>query len=158
MSCAPREEDDDEGAEEELLTRGLRLLTGDAGAVLRAEQRTAVRAVLAGRDAYVQLATGRGKSVCYTLPPVVRALQHARGATAVVVSPLISLMQDQCARLRAAGVAAGYLAHVVDAGTTAALLAALRAGTLRVLFVTPERVLAPALLAAVLRAKGGGRP
>ena len=67
------------------MTRGLRQLTGNATAVLRPEQRAAVRAVLAGRDVFVQLATGAGKSVCYALPPLVRALQGRRAATAVVV-------------------------------------------------------------------------
>ena len=138
------------------MTRGLRQLTGNATAVLRPEQRAAVRAVLAGRDVFVQLATGAGKSVCYALPPLVRALQGRRAATAVVVSPLISLMADQCARLRAAGVAAGHLAHVVGAAEVSALLDALHAGRLRVLFVTPERALAPGTLAA-LRAAHAAR-
>ena len=56
----------------------------------RTGQLGAVRAVLAGHDAAVFMATGSGKSLCYQLPAL-----HAPGSTVVVVSPLISLMEDQ---------------------------------------------------------------
>src|SRR5437764_5709172 len=70
---------------------------------LRPLQEPAMRAVLGGRDSLVVLPTGGGKSLCYQAPAVLR------GDTAVVVSPLLSLMKDQVDRLRSCGIAAVFL-------------------------------------------------
>ena len=103
----------------------------------RSCQAEVVDAVLAGRDGLVVMATGAGKSVCYQVPALVRAA--AAGQTAVVVSPLISLMQDQVEALQARGVAACYLGSAqADAGVTARAWA----GDYAVVYITPESVMA----------------
>src|SRR5260221_12555314 len=70
---------------------------------LRPLQEPAMKAVLAGRDSLVVLPTGAGKSLCYQAPAAIRT------DTTVVVSPLIALMKDQVAGLRASGVAAAHI-------------------------------------------------
>jgi ATP-dependent DNA helicase RecQ len=84
----------------------------DPGAVLhevfgfsafRGQQEAIVRCVVAGGDALVVMPTGSGKSLCYQLPALLRA------GTAVVVSPLIALMEDQVTALRALGIRAEFL-------------------------------------------------
>ncbi|HKK37570.1 MAG TPA: DEAD/DEAH box helicase, partial [Paracoccaceae bacterium] len=69
----------------------------------RPGQAEIVEAILAGRDVLAIMPTGGGKSLCYQLPAL------ARPGLALVVSPLIALMRDQVAALRAAGVEAGAL-------------------------------------------------
>lgn len=64
----------------------------------RTPQDEVIRALLAGSDALVLMPTGGGKSLCFQIPSIVRP------GTGVVISPLISLMQDQVAALRQAGV------------------------------------------------------
>src|SRR5690349_2687308 len=69
----------------------------------RGAQEDVVEHLIAGGDALVLMPTGGGKSLCYQVPAL------ARPGTGVVVSPLIALMQDQVAALRALGVRAGFL-------------------------------------------------
>ena len=64
----------------------------------REPQREIISEILSGRDLFVVMPTGGGKSLCYQAPPVLQ------GTTTVVVSPLISLMKDQVDSLRACGV------------------------------------------------------
>jgi ATP-dependent DNA helicase RecQ len=97
-----------------------------------------VLAGLAGRDCLALLPTGGGKSICFQLPAVVR------GGLTLVVSPLISLMQDQVGALQRRGIAADYLSSTQPAEARAAVLERLRAGTLTLLYVAPERL--PSLL------------
>jgi RecQ family ATP-dependent DNA helicase len=100
----------------------------------RAGQREAVAAALARRDVLVVMPTGSGKSLCFQLPAL-GALELT-----LVVSPLVALMQDQVAGLRAAGhddVAALHSGG--DRDDADATLAALRDGSLRLLYVAPER-------------------
>ena len=97
-------------------------------------QRRAVLAALRGRDCLAVLPTGGGKSLCYQVPALL-----LRGLT-IVVSPLISLMQDQVAQLRARGVAAAYLSSTQPRAVQATVWAALRSGRVRVLYVAPERM------------------
>ena len=106
------------------------------------------RAVLAGRDAAVFMATGSGKSLCYQLPAF-----HVERATVLVVSPLISLMEDQVAALEQRGVRAGYLGSAQADG--AGVERAARAGELALLYVTPERAAASAPLLRAMHAGGG---
>jgi ATP-dependent DNA helicase RecQ len=101
---------------------------------LRQPQRRAVLAALSGRDALVVLPTGGGKSLCYQVPAL------ALPGLTLVVSPLISLMQDQVAALRRRGVAAAYLSSAQPATVRARVRAAVRAGGLRLLYVAPERL------------------
>src|SRR5581483_10476637 len=65
----------------------------------RANQEEVCQAAIAGRDVLLVMPTGAGKSLCYQLPAV------ARGGTALVISPLIALMEDQAAKLAARGLA-----------------------------------------------------
>ena len=93
-----------------------------------------MRAVLAGEDVLAVMPTGSGKSLCYQLPALVRP------GLAVVVSPLIALMRDQVKALTAAGVAAGSLNSSNDPAENSRVLSLLRQGSLRLLYVAPERL------------------
>ena len=100
---------------------------------LRPLQGEAIAAALAGRDSLVVLATGGGKSLCYQAPALLR-----EGLT-VVVSPLISLMQDQVASLVECGVGAAMLTSAQGGFEKSKVYDMLRGGDLRLLFVAPER-------------------
>jgi len=110
-------------------------------------QLRAVRAALAGRSALVVLPTGGGKSVCYQVPALV-----LDGLT-VVVSPLISLMQDQVQAARARGISAVALTSAQPQAERARALAAVEQGRVRLLYVAPERLASGALI-GVLRRTG----
>jgi ATP-dependent DNA helicase RecQ len=115
--------------------------------VLRPLQADAMRAELERRDSLVVLPTGAGKSLCYQVPPAVE------GRTDVVVSPLISLMKDQVDGLRAAGYAAAAVHSGLDAEERRAVEAGMSAGAYRLVFVAPERLLAPRFLEWIDRAR-----
>ena len=104
----------------------------------RPHQQQIVEAALAGRDVLAVMPTSAGKSVCYQVPALVRAVQGA-GAT-VVVSPLISLMADQVQALAQADVAAACLNSAMAAEDRAAVLEDVRRGRLALLYVAPERL------------------
>ena len=107
---------------------------------LRPLQEEAIRATLDGRDSVVVLPTGGGKSLCYQVPPVVA------DSTDIVVSPLISLMKDQVDGLRACGYPAAALHSGLCDEERDETNRALHAGSLRLLFVSPERLLTPRFL------------
>ncbi|MGD8279719.1 MAG: DEAD/DEAH box helicase, partial [Gemmatimonadota bacterium] len=88
-----------------------------------------MRAVLEGKDALGVLPTGGGKSVCYQIPAL------ALGGLTLVVTPLVSLMEDQVARARAAGLRAAYLSAQQPVGRKREILAGARSGTLDIVFV-----------------------
>ncbi|WP_407048939.1 DNA helicase RecQ [Methyloraptor flagellatus] len=96
-----------------------------------------VAAVLEGRDVLAVMPTGAGKSMCYQLPAIVRE------NLTVVVSPLIALMRNQVAQLRANGVAAGALNSSAEPDEVRETLADLRTGRLRLLYIAPERLARP---------------
>ncbi len=100
----------------------------------RPVQRRAVEAVLSGRDALIVLPTGGGKSLCYQVPALMR-----EGLT-IVISPLISLMQDQVEALARRGINAAYLNSTLSASETTDRLARARDGSLRLLYLAPERL------------------
>ncbi|MGC8697348.1 MAG: DNA helicase RecQ [Halothiobacillus sp.] len=104
----------------------------------RDPQGEVIDTLMAGRDALVIMPTGGGKSLCYQVPAL------ALPGTAIVVSPLIALMQDQVAALRQAGVAAAFLNSTQTAEQARAVQAQVRAGTIKLLYVAPERLLLPA--------------
>src|ERR1700758_2035524 len=104
---------------------------------LRPLQEQAMRAVLDGRDSLVVMPTGGGKSLCYQAPAV------QRGGTTVVVSPLIALMKDQVDGLRACGVAAAQLDSSISPTERFCTEVDLREGKIQLLFVAPERLVAP---------------
>ena len=98
----------------------------------RDPQREIIDHVLAGRDALVVLATGSGKSLCYQLPALI-----FDGMT-VVVSPLISLMQDQVAQLKERGVCAEFLNSSLDQFKRSEILSRVRNGQVKLLYMAPE--------------------
>ena len=100
----------------------------------RPGQQEILEAVLGGENVLAVMPTGSGKSLCYQLPAVIRP-----GLT-VVVSPLISLMRDQVGQLRACGVEAASLNSANDADENRRVHAGLRDGSLRILYVAPERL------------------
>ena len=100
----------------------------------RFHQRRVVLAALGGRDCLAILPTGGGKSLCFQVPALLLP-----GLT-LVVSPLISLMQDQVAALRRRGIAAAYLSSTQTPETRSAVREALGAGRLKLLYVAPERL------------------
>jgi ATP-dependent DNA helicase RecQ len=97
-------------------------------------QGEALDAVLAGRDSLVVLPTGGGKSLCFQAPAVVRP------GLAVVVSPLISLMKDQVDTLVGNGVPAALYNSSLSGAEKSAVVAGLREGRYRLLYVSPERL------------------
>jgi ATP-dependent DNA helicase RecQ len=107
---------------------------------LRPLQGEAMLAALEGRDALVVLPTGGGKSLCYQAPALVRD-----GLT-VVISPLISLMQDQIAGLVESGIDAAMLSSAQDGYEKRKVYEMLGGRDLKLLFVAPERALQPGLL------------
>ncbi len=103
-------------------------------------QQAIIEGLIAGRDAFVLMPTGGGKSLCYQLPAL-----HRPGV-ALVVSPLISLMKDQVDALNANGVAAACYNSSLDAAAARSVLARLHAGELNLLYVAPERLMTPDFL------------
>ncbi len=100
----------------------------------RGDQAAIIEAVLAGRDALVLMPTGGGKSLCYQVPALVR-----EGA-ALVVSPLIALMQDQVRALEELGIEAAFLNSSLSAAEQADVVRRLKAGDIQLLYVAPERL------------------
>ncbi|KAK0417988.1 hypothetical protein QR680_013314 [Steinernema hermaphroditum] len=85
---------------------------------------------LEGRDLIVVMSTGYGKSVCYQIPPLIR------NSLSIVISPLISLMEDQVANLQASGIAADYIS--TDRANQNEIFEKVKKGDLRLLYLTPE--------------------
>jgi ATP-dependent DNA helicase RecQ len=104
-------------------------------AEFRAGQMEVIDKILNGQDALILLPTGGGKSLCYQVPAL--ALE---GIT-IVVSPLISLMQDQVQQLTSQGVKAAYLNSSQDAEESQQITEQLFRGELDLLYVAPERLL-----------------
>ena len=97
-------------------------------------QERIVQSLLAGRDTCVVMPTGGGKSLCYQLPAVVS------GKTAVVISPLIALMQDQAAQLAQMGIPAAVLNSSVSDEEQKRITRQAREGAYRLLYLAPERL------------------
>lgn len=113
----------------------------------RGPQEAIVTAVVEGRDALVLMPTGGGKSLCYQVPALVRP------GTAIVISPLIALMQDQVASLVQSGVRAAYLSSTLDFQQTQAIESQLLDGRLDLLYVAPERLVTARMLDQLSRVK-----
>ena len=103
----------------------------------RGEQEAIVEHLITGGDALVLMPTGGGKSLCFQIPALVRE------GTAIVVSPLIALMQDQVETLKQLGVKAAFLNSTMDARRSNEMEKSLLAGELDLLYVAPERLLMP---------------
>ena len=106
----------------------------------RGPQEAIVRHVIGGGSGLVLMPTGGGKSLCYQVPALCRP-----GLT-VVVSPLIALMQDQVAALQQLGVAAAALHSALEPDAASTIWRQLQAGSLDLLYVSPERLLSGDLL------------
>ncbi len=100
----------------------------------RPGQKEIVEAILAGRDVLAVMPTGAGKSICYQVPAL------AMPGITLVVSPLISLMQDQVRALVAAGVPAAYLNNSLTDNQKALMLSRAREGRYKIIYVAPERL------------------
>jgi ATP-dependent DNA helicase RecQ len=93
-----------------------------------------VNSLMRGRDTCVVMPTGGGKSLCYQLPAL------ALGKTAVVVSPLIALMQDQTAQLSQMGIPAAVLNSMMSSSDQTQVVRRAREGQYRLLYLSPERL------------------
>ncbi len=97
-------------------------------------QKEVIQNVLAGRDTVAVMPTGGGKSLCYQIPALLLP-----GLT-VVVSPLISLMEDQVSQLNAAGVSAAFLNSSLDRDQYFSTVDRIKDGSLKLLYVSPEKL------------------
>src|SRR5262245_13668065 len=113
----------------------------------RGQQEQVVRHVVAGGDALVLAPTGGGKSICFQVPAL------CRPGTAVVVSPLIALMDDQVAALRQLGVAAGALHSDLHPAEARSVTRDLIEEQLDLLYVSPERLLGNGTLERLARVR-----
>ena len=111
----------------------------------RRGQADIVSALLEGESVLAVMPTGSGKSLCYQLPAL------ATESLTVVVSPLIALMRDQVAALRLNGVAAGALNSATPRADAVETHRLLRDGQLRLLYISPERLMRPEVLEGLSR-------
>jgi RecQ family ATP-dependent DNA helicase len=114
------------------LTQLLRSVFGFAR--FRAGQEEVCRTATAGRDLLLVMPTGAGKSLCYQLPAI------ARGGTALVISPLIALMEDQAAKLSAFGLRVARIHSGLDRAVARQACVEYLRGDLQYLFIAPERL------------------
>src|SRR5438034_2600062 len=103
----------------------------------RPSQRDVIEDILAGRDVLCVMPTGAGKSLCYQLPAAVS------GGLSIVVSPLISLMQDQVQQLRDEGISAAMLNSSMSGSVQRLVMNEIERGFSGLLYVAPERFFAP---------------
>ena len=113
----------------------------------RPGQERVIEAVLAGRDALAVMPTGAGKSLCYQIPAVVM------GGLTLVVSPLISLMDDQVRSLKAVGIRGSYYNTSLKPRVRPEVLRRALAGWYDLMYVAPERLADPSFVAFAIRAK-----
>lgn len=106
----------------------------------RGFQEQVVTSVIQGKDALVLMPTGGGKSLCYQIPALLL------DGVAIVVSPLIALMQDQVDALEEVGVRAAYLNSTQTLEEADAVRQRLTSGDLDLLYVSPERLMMPGML------------
>jgi len=106
----------------------------------RHQQQAIVEHVISGQDALVLMPTGGGKSLCYQIPAL------ARDGLAIVVSPLIALMQDQVEALQQLGVNAAFLNSSLSAEDNSRITRQVLAGEIKLLYVAPERLMVGSFL------------
>ena len=107
----------------------------------RAGQKSVIDSILAGRDAFAVMPTGAGKSVCYQIPAVLLP-----GIT-LVISPLISLMQDQVKALNEAGVPAAFINSSLSEKDYNETIRRARQGIYKIIYIAPERLVTEGFLA-----------
>jgi len=113
----------------------------------RANQEAVCRAATDGRDVLLVMPTGAGKSLCYQLPAI------ARGGTALVISPLIALMDDQATKLSAAGLRVARIHSGLSRDEANQAYRDYRDGNLQFLFIAPERLRVPGFLERLAQRK-----
>ena len=123
------------GVQTENLNHLLQQVFGFEG--FRPGQEEVCRAAVAGQDLLLVMPTGAGKSLCYQLPAI------ARGGTALVISPLIALMEDQAQKLSALGLRVARIHSGLDRGVARQVCVEYLQGTLQFLFIAPERLRVP---------------
>ena len=106
----------------------------------REQQEAVIEHLIAGGDALVLMPTGGGKSLCYQIPALIRP------GTAIVISPLISLMQDQVNALLQLGIRAAFLNSSLSTEVAREVITQLQQGQLDLLYVAPERLVMPSFL------------
>ena len=112
----------------------------------RPAQEMLIDAMLSGRDALGIMPTGAGKSVCYQIPSMMT------GGLTLVVSPLISLMKDQVAALKQAGIAGAYINSSLTARQYTEVLRRAAAGRYKIIYVAPERLGTDAFMGFAMKA------
>ena len=117
--------------------------------VFRPGQEQVIASLLEGRSALAIFPTGGGKSLCYQLPALL-----LEGVT-LVISPLIALMKDQVEALRARGIAAARLDSSLTANEVTEVFDAMRNGTLKLLYIAPERLMNESFMERLTRLKIG---
>src|ERR1017187_3334169 len=115
----------------------------------RPKQESVIRSLLAARDTCVVMPTGGGKSLCYQLPAVIS------GKTAVVVSPLIALMQDQAAQLAQMGIPAAAINSFQSSSERRQVMEQAARGEYRLLYLSPERLAAENTFDWLAKGSGG---
>lgn len=106
----------------------------------RPGQEQVIQSLLEGRSALALFPTGAGKSICYQLPAILLE------GTALVISPLIALMKDQVDALKRRGIAAARLDSTLSSAEASDVLAQLRKGTLKLLYLAPERLVSESFM------------
>lgn len=124
-----------EDSSKDMLGRLLKSVFGFEG--FRANQEAVCRSALEGSDLLLVMPTGSGKSRCYQLPAV------ALGGTALVISPLIALMEDQAAKLAALGLRVARIHSGLDRAVSRQACVDYLQGNLQFLFIAPERLRVP---------------
>ena len=123
------------------VSQALRVLKNTFGFdAFRPIQESVIEGLIAGEDQFVLMPTGGGKSLCYQVPALVR------DGLAIIVSPLISLMQDQVNALCANGVKAAFYNSALTEREAKQTLAQLHHNELDLLYIAPERLMTPAFL------------
>lgn len=100
----------------------------------REGQETLINCILSGRDCLGVMPTGAGKSICYQIPAMIM------DGTAIVVSPLISLMKDQVGALTEAGIPAAYINSSLTEAQQSAVFSKAHSGAYKLIYVAPERL------------------
>jgi ATP-dependent DNA helicase RecQ len=129
----------------DMLGRLLRSVFGFEG--FRANQEAVCRSALEGSDLLLVMPTGSGKSLCYQLPAI------ALGGTALVISPLIALMEDQAAKLAALGLRVARIHSGLDRAVSRQACVDYLQGNLQFLFIAPERLRVPGFPQMLARMK-----
>ena len=109
----------------------------------RPEQERAIKAIMGKRDVLAVMSTGAGKSLIYQVPAV------ALGGTAIVISPLVSLMSDQVKKLVELGLHPAFLNNTLSFRAQEKVRGRIKSGEFQILYVAPERLSNPAFLSAI---------